>query len=66
MDCGDWIVVVFLFAFAITGAVYMFKHPSDLNFGVWTGLLTIAGGIFHWIRVRDSKVPDAENVNVNR
>lgn len=59
LDCGDWIVVIFLFAFAATGAVYMFKHPSDVNFAAWLGILGVAGGVFHWIRVKDQKVADA-------
>lgn len=59
LDCGDWVVVVFLFAFAATGAVYCFDHPSDMNFGVWTGLMTVAGGIFHGLRVHDQKTADA-------
>ena len=60
LDCGDWIVVAFLLAFAVTGAVYIFTHPSDANFMTWIGVLGVAGGIFHWIRVRDSKMPDAQ------
>lgn len=59
LDCGDWIVVTFLFAFAATGAVYMFKHPSDVNFAAWLAILATAGGIFHWLRVKDQKVADA-------
>lgn len=58
LDCGDWIVVGFLFAFAITGAVYIFRYPSDMNFMAWIGVLGVAGGIFHWIRVRDQKIED--------
>lgn len=60
LDCGDWIVVVFLFAFAASGAVYLFKHPSDMNFAAWLGLMTVAGGIFHGLRVHDQKVGDAQ------
>lgn len=59
LDCGDWIVVVFLFAFAATGATYVFGHPSDINFATWIGVLGIAGGIFHWLRIKDQKIEDA-------
>ena len=59
LDLGDAIVVVFIFAFAATGAVYMFKHPSDVYSVAWLGVLATSGGIFHWLRVRDSKQPDA-------
>lgn len=58
LDCGDWIVVAFLFAFAITGAVYLFKHPSIEAYIAWLGILATAGGIFHWLRVKDQKVAD--------
>jgi len=58
LDCGDWLVVAFLFAFAATGAVYIFKNPSIAVFTAWTGTLTISGGIFHWVRVKDQKEPD--------
>lgn len=60
LDCGDWVVVVFLFAFAATGAVYIFLHPDPIVFGTWIGVLGVAGGIFHWIRVRDQKTGDAQ------
>ncbi len=63
LDCGDWVVVIFLFAFAITGAAYIFTHPSDGNFMTWIGVLGVAGGIFHWLRIHDSKTSDAPGVN---
>ena len=60
LDCGDWVVVAFLFAFSATGAAYIFGHPSDVNFVTWTGVLGVAGGVFHWLRVRDQKQADAQ------
>ena len=59
LDVGDWVVIAFLFAFAITGAVYVFRHPSEINFAAWIGTLSVSGGVFHWLRVRDSKQVDA-------
>jgi hypothetical protein len=59
VDCGDWLVVGFIFAFATVGGVYLFVHPSDMNFGAWLGVLGVAGGIFHWLRVKDQKQADA-------
>ena len=59
MDCGDWIVVAFLVAFTTVGAVYLFKHASDLNYAAFLGLATIANGTFHWLRVKYQKVADA-------
>lgn len=59
LDVGDWIVITFIFAFAVTGAVFLFRHASEVNFAAWLGTLATSGGIFHWLRVRDSKQPDA-------
>jgi hypothetical protein len=59
LDAGDWVVITFIFGFAIAGAVYVFRHPSEVNFGAWIGTLSVSGGIFHWLRVRDSKQADA-------
>ena len=59
MDVGDWMVVAFLFAFAAIGAAYIFAHPSRAVFGLWIGTLATSGGIFHWLRIRDSKQADA-------
>ena len=59
LDCGDWIVVLFLFAFATAGAVWIFKHPSAEAFGLWTGTLATSGAVFHWLRVHDQKQADA-------
>lgn len=59
LDTGDWIVITFIFAFAITGAFYIFKNPSREVFGLWVGTLATSGGVFHWLRVRDSKTGDA-------
>lgn len=59
LDCGDWVVVVFLFSFAAAGATYCFLARSDLAFGAWTGTLGILCGAFHWIRVKDQKIADA-------
>lgn len=58
LDRGDYIVIAFIFSFSITGAVYLFRHPSDMNFAAWLGVLTVAGGIFHWLRVKDQKQAD--------
>ena len=63
LDLGDWIIVAFLFGFAATGAVYTFKHPDPMAFTAWAGTLSASGGMFHWLRVRDSKQPDAGEVD---
>lgn len=61
LDCGDWIVVAFLFAFATVGGVYVFSHPDPVSFTAYTGTLGVSGSVFHWLRVRDQKIPDADH-----
>jgi hypothetical protein len=51
--------VTFIAAFAATGYVYCFLHPSDVAFGAQTGTLGLIIGALKWISVHDQKVPDA-------
>lgn len=60
MDCTDWIVVAFVFSFAAAGFVYCEQHPSDIVFPAWLGIAGVLIGAFHFLRVRDQKIPDAE------
>jgi hypothetical protein len=59
LDCGDWIVVAFLFLFATGAFAYLFKHPSDVGITAVCGTLATFGCVFHWLRVKDQKVADA-------
>lgn len=59
LDCGDWIVVAFMFAFATVSAVYLFRFHGTAEFGIFTGTLATFGCVFHWLRVKDQKQADA-------
>jgi hypothetical protein len=39
--------------------VYLFIHPSDTNFGICVGGCGAVYAAYHWICIKDSKVPDA-------
>lgn len=59
MDCGDWVVVTFIFSFAAAGFAYCLLHPSEATFLGWLGLAGVLTGTFHWLRVKDQKTADA-------
>lgn len=58
-DFVDWFVRVLLVAAWSTGTVYLFKHPSDMNFATWGTVSTAMVSAYHWLTVRDQKIPDA-------
>jgi len=58
-DCRDWFVMIFAANLAVAATVYLFKFHSDVTFVTWGTILTTIGGIFHWLTVKDAKVPDA-------
>ena len=41
----------------IAGTVFLFKHPE--NFSFWCAFVGSIFGVYHWLIIRDSKVPDA-------
>ena len=57
-DCRDTAsMVIFALAFAAS-VVYIFLHPTDINFATWAGLTATMGGIFHWLCIYDDKKKD--------
>jgi hypothetical protein len=42
----------------VAGTVFLFKHPAELNFTTWAGLVATVTGVFHWLTVADAKKPD--------
>ena len=50
-DATDWAIS----AFVVAGGVYLWVHPSDVNFATWCGL----SAAFHLLRVYDQKKADA-------
>lgn len=41
----------------VASTVFVFLHPN--YFPMWCGFVGTVGGIFHWLVIRDQKVPDA-------
>lgn len=55
----DWFVIILIALVVVAGTVYLYRHPSDVNFGVWCSFITTIGSIYHWLVLHDQKVPDA-------
>ena len=51
-DTTDW----FIFGFVIFAGVYLWGHPSDINFATFSGLAVL----WHGIRVYDQKRADIQ------
>jgi hypothetical protein len=58
-DCRDWFVMLLFANLAVAATVYLFLHPSNIAYGTWGSILSTTGVTFHWLTVRDAKVPDA-------
>jgi hypothetical protein len=58
-DLRDWFVIVCLTMLVFAATVYLFLHPSDVNFGTWGAILGTGLGGYHWLVLWDSKRPDA-------
>lgn len=58
-DFRDVAVLTLISAGFLGSWIYVFMHPSDVAFGVCVGGTGAWGCIFHWLTVRDDKVPDA-------
>ena len=57
-DAKDWFAMLFLGAGYVAQWAYVFLHPSTEAFGICVGSLGVFGTAFHWIAVKDDKVPD--------
>ncbi len=60
MDVRDWFLVVLHAVIWVAGTVFIFKHPSEVNFGVWGTLAATMTGAYHYLVIRDSKQADAQ------
>lgn len=58
MGLTDYVVMFIVSAAWFSGTVFLFIHPSEVNFATWAGLAVTIGGIYHWITVYDDKKPD--------
>jgi hypothetical protein len=56
----DYMIMGSITGILITASIYIFTHPSDVNFASWCGLIATVVGVYHWLRVIDDKRPDAD------
>jgi hypothetical protein len=59
LDITDWFMMGFTAVLLLAGTTYIFIHPSPTVYGIWAGILTAQGGLFHGLRVWDQKAKDA-------
>ena len=60
MEVRDWFVMLVMTGMVAAATVYLYLHPGVDSFGIWAGMVTTFGGIYHWIVYLDAKRPDAE------
>jgi hypothetical protein len=58
VDVKTSICMFFFMIIFLASAVYLFKHPSDMNFTTFVGGFTAMGCILHWVCTYDDKHPD--------
>ena len=60
MDATDWFMMGFTAVLMTAGTAYLFTFhpPSVAAYGVWAGIMTVQGGVFHGLRVLDQKIGD--------
>lgn len=56
-DIKDWYAMLHVGGSLTAGTYFVFLHPE--HFATYCGFVGTVGAIFHWICVRDDKVPDA-------
>lgn len=56
-DIKDWYVMLHMGGVLLASTVFVFLHPEHFN--VYCTFVGTVGAIFHWLVIRDDKVPDA-------
>lgn len=59
-DCRDWFVMIMVTAAWVCATIFLFKYPLVPNFITWAGVCGTLTGVYHWLTVKDAKVPDAD------
>jgi hypothetical protein len=60
-DLRDWLTLILMGGGFTASWVYVFEHPSDTNFGICVGAIGTFGAVFHWLCVKDDKMPDRKD-----
>lgn len=56
-DSRDYIVGAIVTGMWIYACVFLWRHPSDMNFGTWAAVCTTMTCVYHWINVKDDHAP---------
>lgn len=65
LDILDWLIALVLLGALAAATVFTFMYPAPLNFAtLGTIYATLISG-YHWLRIRDQKIPDAGVSNVD-
>jgi hypothetical protein len=59
LDISDYFIMAALTAVFIVSTTFIFLHPDAVNFATWGTIATAGFGVFHLLRIRDDKRPDA-------
>jgi hypothetical protein len=55
----DWLVLIHADLIGVAATVFLFHHDEPMNFATWATLCATLSGVYHWLLVRDAKIPDA-------
>ena len=58
LDIRDWFVLASLCTILIAASIYLFKHPSDVNYAAWGAVCGTLISAYHWLTIRDDKEDD--------
>jgi hypothetical protein len=58
LDIRDYFVLASLGAMLIAASVYLFKHPSDINYAAWGAVCGTLVSAYHWLAIGDDKRKD--------
>ncbi|HXS14414.1 MAG TPA: hypothetical protein VN734_17075 [Acidobacteriaceae bacterium] len=59
LDIRDWFVMILAGLLWGIATFFLFRHPTEANFATWATLSGTMLGAYHWMVIRDQKVPDA-------
>lgn len=59
MSVLDYLVGGLVTAMWIFAGIYLWIHPSDLNFATWGGICGTLTCVYHWLNIKDDKQKDS-------
>jgi len=58
-DYRDWLVMTLVTVAWGVATVFLFQHATEMNFATWAAFSGTTTGVYHWLCVKDQKMPDA-------